>query len=150
MQVKVISLPSFSLIGLELEDGKLESIGPMWGRFMARCTEISGNEPGVAYGACIGQPGGEFRYLAGVRVSDDAPVPSGLCAWRVPAQKFAVFLHRGPYTEMTATFRHAYESGLAENGLTPVEGMDLERYEFARCPLPDGPDTEVDLYLPVA
>lgn len=150
MQAKVLNQPSFRLIGLELEDGRIESIGPLWGRFCTRCAEIQGNEPGVAYGACEGEPGGQFRYLAGVRVAEDAPVPAGMTSWVVPAQKYAIFVHRGPYKDMGNTIREVYEKGLPENGLTTVEGIDLERYEFARCPMPDGPETEVDLYAPVA
>lgn len=150
MKTRVVELPAFRLIGLELEDGRIESIGPMWDRFCARCSEILGDEPGVAYGACLGEPGGKFRYLAGVRVAEDAPVPAGMTSWVVPAQKYAIFVHRGPYKDMSNTIRDVYEKGLPENGLTTVEGIDLERYEFARCPMPDGPETEVDLYAPVA
>ncbi|WP_417069184.1 MerR family transcriptional regulator [Niveibacterium terrae] len=150
MKTRVVELPAFRLIGLELEDGKIESIGPMWDRFCSRCAEIVGNEAGVAYGACIGEPGGKFRYLAGVRVAEDAPVPDGMTSWVVPAQKYAIFVHRGPYKDMGNTVRDVYAKGLPENGLTTVEGIDLERYEFARCPMPDGPETEVDLYAPVA
>lgn len=150
MSMQQTTLPEFRLIGLELEDGKLESIGPLWDRLFAYSGAIPNAEPGVCYGACLGSPGGDLRYLAGYRVAPDAAVPEGLATWTVPAQKYALVTHRGPYREMTATFQRAYESGLAENGLTAVEGIDLERYEYARCPTPDGPQTEVDLYLPIA
>lgn len=150
MDARIVEHPAFRLVGLELEDGRLESIGALWGRFMARCHEIAGDEPDVAYGACMGHPGGDFRYLAAARVPEGAPVPPGMVAWDLPAQKYAVFLHRGPYVDMSATFARIYERGLAQNGLVAAEGIDLERYEYARCPIPDGPDTEVDLYVPVA
>ncbi len=150
MQARIVMQPAVRLIGLELDDGRIESIAPLWGRFNARIGEIAGDEAGVAYGACRGMPGQDFAYLAGVRAAPDAPVPAGMKAWDLPAQKYAVFQHRGYYREISASFARIFVGGLAENHLSFMPAIGLERYEFARCPNPDGPHTEVDLYVPVA
>ena len=151
MQVTIVMEAAARLIGLELEDDRVESIGPLWERFNERMGEVAGNEPGFAYGVCRGMPGHpDFAYLCGVRAAPDAPIPPGMKSWDLPAQKYAVFLHRGYYRDIGDTFGHIFNGGLAQNHLTPVPGIGYERYEFARCPNPDGPHTEVDLYVPVA
>jgi AraC family transcriptional regulator len=150
MQVTIVMEAAARLIGLELEDGKVELIPALWDRFNERMGEIESNQPGFAYGVCRGMPGQDFAYLAGVRAAPDAPIPPGMKSWDLPAQKYAVFLHRGYYREIPETYGHIFNGGLAQNHLTPVPEIGYERYEFVRCPNPDGPHSEVDLYVPVA
>ncbi|MOA18880.1 Bacterial transcription activator, effector binding domain [compost metagenome] len=89
-----------------------------------------------------------LRYIAGVHAPDTASLPEGMVKFVVPAQKCAVFTHRGTVEQIADSFQAIYSELLARHGLEPKQGVGYERYD-QRFSGPDDPAAEVDLYIPV-
>lgn len=143
----IVERPAFTVIGMEHDD-KLGSISDLWVRYLPREHEITQRtENTVSYGLCIGNAD-DFRYVAGVAVAPGAPVPAGMTMVQVPAQRYAVFTHTGPVTEIVNTFGYVYEHGLEDNGLDKKTGIDFERYD-EKFTGPMDPASQLDLYFPI-
>ena len=71
------------------------------------------------------QPNGEFHYVAGFEVQEGWPVPEGMVRFQVPAQKYAVFTHKGTAPQIAESFQAIYSHLLAERGLEPGGGGRL-------------------------
>ncbi|MES2934476.1 MAG: effector binding domain-containing protein [Pseudomonadota bacterium] len=152
MQANIVNLPAFTVVGMEYRSSDAhDSIPAMWQRYLPRENEIPAIDPSVSYGVCCPQGESQFRYIAGLEVSSDAAVPEGMVRVTVPAQKYAVFTHTGPTTEIITTFQTIYGKLLAEQNLHAAAGtvIDLERYD-ERFLGTDNEKTQVDLYIAVA
>jgi AraC family transcriptional regulator len=149
MDHRIVSLPAFTVVGLEYIARSPNGIGPLWRRFLPREQEIAPRaEPGVAYGVCVPLPDGMLRYVAGVAVADDAPVPEGMVKLQVPAQKYGVFTHRDVVARVGETFRTIHTRLLPKLGLRAQAGVEFERYD-ERFLGPENPASETDIYIPV-
>jgi len=141
--------PAFTVIGMEYDD-KLGSIPHFWQLYLPREHEITHRvENNVCYGLCISGTGGDLRYVAGVEVSPGAPVPAGMVAVEVPAQRYAVFTHIGTVEGISDTFSYVYQHGLEDNGLHRKPGIDFERYDD-KFVGPMNPASQMDLYFPIS
>lgn len=150
MDHRIVSLPAFTVVGMELIVRSPNDIGPLWQRFLPREPEIGQRtEPGVSYGVCSPLPDGMLRYVAGVAVSADARVPEGMVTFDVPAQKYGVFTHRDVVARVGETFRTIHARLLPKLGLRAQVGVEFERYD-ERFKGPDDPASETDIYIPVA
>lgn len=149
MKHRIIELPAFSVVGMEYIGGAAnDSVRQLWQRFLPRAAEITRRvDAEVLYGICARTEQGAFRYVAGAEVTR-AEIPPGMLEIRVPAQKYAVFSHRGTVEQIADSFQAIYAGLLAQRGLEPKNGIDFERYD-ARFLGPDDPASEVDLYIPV-
>lgn len=89
----------------------------------------------------------EFRYLAGVEVTDVDFVPEGMTVWEIPKQEYAVFPHCGDVEKMGETYQAIYASWLPESGHEAVFAHDFELYneEFK----PGEADSKCYIYVPV-
>lgn len=149
MDHRIVSLPAFTVIGMECVTRTPNDIGPVWRSFLPREHEIAQRtETGVSYGVCMPLPDGMLRYVAGVAVADDAHVPAGMVKVQVPAQKYGVFTHRDVVARVGETYRTIHTRLLPKLGLRAHGGAELERYD-ARFLGPDDPTSETDLYIPV-
>jgi AraC family transcriptional regulator len=149
MDHRIVSLPAFTVVGLEYIARSPNGIGPLWERFLPREHEVApGLEPGVAYGVCAALPDGMLRYVAGLSVAEDAALPEGMVKFRVPAQKYGVFTHRGVATQIGETIQTIHTRLLPKLGLRAHAGVGFERYD-ERFVAPDDPASETDLYIPV-
>jgi AraC family transcriptional regulator len=149
MDHRIVSLPAFTVVGVECVTRSPNDIGPVWRRFLPREHEIAQRtEAGVSYGVCTALPDGMLRYVAGVAVAEDAAVPEGMVKFQVPAQKYGVFTHRDVVARVGETFRTIHTRLLPKLGLRAHAGVELERYD-ARFLGPDDPASETDLYIPV-
>lgn len=146
---EVLALPAFRVIGIELEELLIGEVGSLWNRVRERAQEVETSDPGVLYGVFHGHPESELRYLVGVPAAGTSPVPSGMRDWQIPAQRYAVFIHRGPVDELSGTMREIHELALPAQGLEPADGFDFERYDAKRGPDLFAADTEVELYIPI-
>jgi AraC family transcriptional regulator len=94
MEFQVINHPNFEVVGLEC-DAKIwdqdGSIGKLWSDFLTRIDEISGpQEPMTMYGICEYEQcdNQQFKYMAGVRVSQVGNLPQGMVSRCMIAQSF--------------------------------------------------------------
>ncbi len=143
MKPAILDLPALTLLGLEArfigpmspDANNHQIIPPLFDRFFARKAEAPPALDGFTYGACDCLPEkertreDELAYLAGVSVAKNAPVPGGMTTWRVPAAKYALFLHRGPVTRIGETMSYIYGTWLARSDYALADGPSLERYD---------------------
>ncbi|MBH9396722.1 effector binding domain-containing protein [Pseudomonas aeruginosa] len=150
MHSRIVERPAFSVVGMEyIGNAQDDSIGQLWERFIPREHEIAGkHDPDVSYGICAQRPNGEFHYGAGFEVQEGWPVPDGMVRFVVPAQKYAVFTHKGTAPQIAESFQAIYSHLLAERGLEPKAGVDFEHYD-QRFRGPLDPNSQVDLYIPI-
>lgn len=149
MDHQIVSLPAFTVVGLEYISRSPTGIGALWERFLPREHEVGPSaEPGITYGVCTAMPDGMLRYVAGVPVADDAAVPEGMVKLAVPAQKYGVFIHRGVVAGIGDTFRTIHTRLLPKLGLRAHSGVEFERYDD-RFTGPFDPAAETDIYIPV-
>ena len=144
----IVTLPAFRAIGLAWSPQDEDDIPAMWQRFLQREHEIADARPGSSYGLCQPLPDGSWRYLAALQTAPDAPVPDGMAAVDVPAQRYARFQHRGPVSGLPDTFRAIHGSWLPAAGLAAVDGIEFE-YMDQRFLAPDHPDSLTELYIPI-
>ena len=71
-----------------------------------------------------------YFYLAGVEVSDISDLDRNFTAVRLPAQRWAVFLHEGHVTTIGSTIHAVFARALPAAGLAAADMPDLlERYD---------------------
>ncbi|HEY2123480.1 MAG TPA: GyrI-like domain-containing protein [Chthoniobacterales bacterium] len=89
------------LAGLREHVEDLRDIPALWQRAL---THKSSKRVGtVDYGASFHPGTDRFEYLAGFEVSDVSGLPAGLSYVTIPAQRYAVFSHRGHVSELCQT-----------------------------------------------
>ena len=128
------------------------SVPAQWEEF-AR-TVLAGGVPGqvgaTTYGAMCQTdvPAERFEYLAGVEVAALERVPAGLGRMRVPAQRYAVFEHRGRIADIRATWGAIWQDWLPRSGFAPAPTPDFERYDERFEPASG--EGVVEIWFPIA
>ncbi|AXE35633.1 MerR family transcriptional regulator [Chromobacterium phragmitis] len=145
---EIVILPAFRVVGLAWSPQDEDDIPALWQRFLQREHEIADARPGGSYGLCQPLPDGGWRYLAALQSPPDAPVPDGMAAVEVPAQRYARFRHVGPVSGLPATFQAIHGSWLLAAGLEAAEGIEFE-FMDERFLAPDHPDSLTELYIPI-
>ncbi len=152
MKPRLEDRAAFRVVGLRerFEPGRVEGIPLLWDRFLARSGEIGGAVPGVHFGVCegdcaAGRPG--FHYTAGCEVRGSDPVPAGMAEVRVPAGRYAVFLHRGPIATFGQTLAFVWKEGIPAAGLRPTGAPDFEFYDDRFRG--NEPDSVLEVWIPV-
>lgn len=111
-------------------------IPAQWQRFSAYLGRIPGQIGNVAYGVNHNaDDAGHFDYLCGVAVRDFSTVPAELTHLRIPAQRYAVFVHREHVSAVCHTWNAIWNRWLPESGHTPADAPLFERYDEAFDPL---------------
>jgi len=107
---------------VRFEDGKImlvaglsERCGPnmnppgLWQRLAPHIGHIPGQVGSTAYGVlCNSDDAGNMDYMAAVEVSDFARVPLELSRFRIPEQRYAVFLHSGHVSTIRQTWQSIF------------------------------------------
>jgi len=86
----------------------------------------------VAYGICthIDGEAEKFRYMAATEVSDADDLPEGFATLKLPAQRYAVFSHRGHVSGIPATMDLIFGNWWPTSGLEHGSMPDMfERYD---------------------
>jgi AraC family transcriptional regulator len=147
------------IIGMEVLTNLVNnSIPDLWNRFFPRMAEVSHNiNPCVCYGICMNDPDfdigkftddTEFRYIAGLRVSDFSIVPEGMVTHVLPPQRYAVFTHRGSLQNLRTTYDYIYGAWAASTDLKICPACDFELYDNRFNPQ-DQENSELDIYVPI-
>jgi len=112
--------------------GTNAGIPDQWLRFAPHIGNIPGQVGCAAYGVVFDslEDACSFGYLAGVEVSDLGGLPEGFGHLEIPAQRYAVFSHRGHVSGIARTMGAIMGEWLPSSGNTRVtDGADfLERY----------------------
>lgn len=146
--MKIVELPELDVIGFEIDTSVQECqkvLPSLWQKFMSKVSEVKHVvNPGVHWGVCLAGKDCNFRYIAGVEVSEDA-IPDGMVLEKVKASKYAVWTHKGLLSDVGKTYEMIM-------GAIPKAGLKqktvwLERYdERFKC---DSEDSEFDIYVSV-
>lgn len=128
-------------------DTSLDGIPAQWQRFGPYLGKIPGQTATAAYGVCFNVSNG-IEYLSGVEVSDASGLPCELTYITIPAQKYAVFPHRGHVSKLRNTLDSIWREWFPASGCqaAPAVGGEpsfFERYGETFCPVQGIGDVEV-------
>jgi len=110
----------------------LAGIPALWQELRPHLGFIPGQKGTIAYGlaARMAADGESLFYLAGVEVSDLSDLDDGFTGIKLPAQRWAVFPHRGHVTTIASTIDAIFSEALPAAGLKHGDMPDLlERYD---------------------
>lgn len=156
MDPKIVDLPALHVAGLagRFAVGRTEGIPALWMRFVQAWQGAGRPFPKISYGVCYDESDGAgseavpFTYLAAFPLEEGADAPEGLEMRTVPANRYAVFTHRGAVRTIGETYDRIFGTWLPSSGYRRAEGPDFERYDER---FDDEALTgEVDIYVPVA
>jgi AraC family transcriptional regulator len=104
-------------------------IPAQWERFAPLLGKVPGQIGKTAYGVCWNyQPGRGFDYLCGVEVSSAAGLPADFSHVRLPAQRYAVFIHSKHVSLIPNTLDAIWRKWLPNSGYQAAETPSFERY----------------------
>jgi len=82
----------------------MHNLPTQWQRLAPHIGKIAGQIGRATYGMCWqARDGGGIEYLSGVEVSGFAGLPTEFTVVSIPAQRYAVFSHRGHVSELYQT-----------------------------------------------
>ena len=123
-------------------------IASQWQRFARHLGSIPHQIGETTYGVCYNTDDeGGMDYLSGVEVSDFTSVPAGFTCLRIPATRYAVFLHRRHISAIRGTWNSIWNSWLPQSGHEAADGPILERYDHRFDPQTG--NGEVELWVPI-
>jgi len=111
----------------------LGGIPAQWQRFNQHFGHVPGQIGKSAYGVCTKAPDDDdgFDYMAGVAVRSLDDLPEGFVGLRLPARRYAVFLHKEHISKIGSTCAAIYSEwqpnaaeAVAEGSLTMIEHYD--------------------------
>ena len=93
--------------------------------------KLPGQVGTTAYGAICGGDAQKqtMEYMVGVEVKSFDAVPKQLGRLRVPAARYAVFLHEGNVATIQETWQQILSSWLPKSGMQSNETPDFEVYD---------------------
>lgn len=104
-------------------------IPTLWQRFAPHIGHMPGQRGAFTYGVVADfEEDGSFGYLAGVEVSPTAELDAGMGYIDIPAQRYAVFAHRGHISTMRRTAYSIWAHYFPASALVPTSGPNFERY----------------------
>jgi AraC family transcriptional regulator len=123
-------------------------IPAQWQRFLPHFGRVPGQVGRVAYGVCCNADDvGNFDYICGVEVTDFSKLTPEWSRVRVPAQRYAVFAHRGHVSTIRGTWNAILNKALPESGHEHADAPDFERYGENFDPATGSGDIEI--WIPI-
>ncbi len=90
----------------------------------------------------------EFFVIVGLAVKNIDDIPEGMTYKKVPAHKYAKFVHKGPISNIMETYNYIYNEWLPKSGHEyDWEACEVEWYDN-RFKI-DEADSEFDIYIPI-
>src|SRR5690349_9372984 len=102
----------------EYKPETMNQIPDQWKRFMPHIGKVPGQIGRITYGLCYLNKD-SIGYLAGVEVSSCDGLPSELTCAEVPAQRYAVFTHRGHVSQLWETCEAIQNQWFPTSGYQP-------------------------------
>jgi AraC family transcriptional regulator len=155
MKPRIVECGAMKVVGMNVfTTQKNNTIPQLWDRFNKECSTIPNiAEKRVALGICppVDQRDfneeSEFEYIAGVIVSDYSDVPEGMMTYDIPAQKYAVFTHKGALDTLQVTYHAIHAEWLKTDAVELARGPEFEWYDSRF--IFGHPDSELDIYIPI-
>ncbi|HKQ12332.1 MAG TPA: AraC family transcriptional regulator [Steroidobacteraceae bacterium] len=122
-------------------------IPAQWQRFAPHLGNVPGQVGSDAYGVRYNSDDSGLDYLCGVEVGEFASLPPELSRVRVPANRYAVFTHRGHISAIRSTWATVWNKWLPQSGHQLADAPDFERYD-ARFDARSG-NGEVEIWVPL-
>jgi AraC family transcriptional regulator len=161
MKPRIQKLPALTLLGLEArfigpmspDANNHKVIPPLFGQFFAHKPELPPALDACTYGVTRGAPRAgrsredELVYLVSESVKPRTRPPAGMTIWRLPAQTYAIFVHRGPVVRIDRTLNEIYSTWLPQSPYQLAGEGSIERYDerFRE----GGAKSEFDILIPV-
>lgn len=110
-------------------DETIANVPSQWQRFAPHLGALPGQVGRATYGVCCnGDNDGNIDYIAGVEVADFSDLPGGFARLRIPAQRYAVFTHRGHISDIRRIWKTIWAKWLPESGHEVADAPTFERY----------------------
>ena len=103
-------------------------IPAQWQRFAPYIGNVAGQIGSDAYGVRYNSDDSGLDYLCGVEVGEFSQLPPELSRVRVPANRYAVFTHRGHISAIRSTWHAIWNKWLPKSGHQLADAPDFERY----------------------
>ena len=109
----------------------LGGLPALWHRFRPNIGNVPGQVGNVAYGVCCNTDDqtGSFDYIAGVEVTDFAPIPKDFATLRLIEQRYAIFTHEAHISTIRDTFMAIFNDWLPTSGYRSANAAPFERYD---------------------
>lgn len=152
MQVNIVTLGAQRVAALR-HHGPYIQIGQTFARLNALCGQARLFGPQSAMVALFYDdpettPEAELQSDAGIVVSDSAAIPPSLSEVVLPAGKYAVTIHAGPYNTLGDSWARLMGQWLPQSGLQMGDGTPFEKYLNTPADTPQN-DLRTELYLPL-
>ena len=159
MQPEYVELDEMTVVGFSsLVSMKCNLIHQLWERFAPREKDIKYVAiPDVALEVSFDMEKisieGEkedwlFFDLVGLAASSTDDIPEGMTHKRVPAHKYAKFVHKGPISNIMETYNYIYNEWLPKSGHEyDSEACEVDWYD-KRFKMEEA-DSEFDIYIPI-
>lgn len=124
-------------------------IPQLWKRFSLLSGNIPGQVGGETYGVISDcDTTGNFNYMAGTRIEGREPIPAGFQTIALPPQRYVVFSHHGPVSEIYRTACTIWTQWMPGSGYRSTDGPHFERYcaDFN----PETDVTGVEIWIPIS
>lgn len=144
---RIIYKAGFSVVGITCEesspDGRKDAL---WEELGQRFVEIPHVDPDAGFGVHTWS-GSDRQYLAGLAVRRVSLVPSGMAALTLPANAYAVFVHRGLSESLRETVKEIFDGWQPQSGYEHIGAYYFEYYDDRFQP--HSRDSVIFLWLPV-
>jgi AraC family transcriptional regulator len=130
---RIVDGPAMLLAGLRRVHSfatAAESLAEQWRAFRELGT-LPGQQGTAAYGVmCGADPQAQtFEYMTGAEVASFDGLSGEYGRMRVPAQRYAVFTHRGPTSTLHTTWDAVWNDWIPRSGHQPAHTPEFERYD---------------------
>jgi len=122
-------------------------IPAQWQRFGPHIGNVPGQIGSDAYGVRYNSDDSGLDYLCGVEVGEFSKLSPELSRVRVPANRYAVFTHRGHISAIRSTWATIWNKWLPKSGHQIADAPDFERYD-SRFDARTG-SGEVEIWVPL-
>lgn len=150
MDIRIETIEDISVARIR-HVGPYNEVGPCFHRLFAWAASI-GAKPGRVLTLSFDDPGDvapeNLRSDACLELTTDASPPPGITLDTLPAGRYAIHTHRGPYDGIAEAYRRMYSLWLPQSGEDIDDRPDMEIY---RNSLPDTPPADLltDLCVPL-
>lgn len=135
-------------LGKRLNCDAPNEVPALWQRFIPHIGHVPGQVSNVAYGVTSnGDDAGNADYLCAVEVRDFDGLTDEYTRLRLPAQRYAVFTHRGHISSIRSTWITIFRSWFPSSGHALADAPNFERYpaDFD----PNAAESAVEIWLPL-
>ena len=146
---RIEKVPAFLVAGFaeRVTHDSAASIPQLWQKLAPHIGHLPNELPDYAYGIKMNPDEESFEYLAGVGVTSFDGLPEDFRTERIPAQTYAVFVHRGHVSTIRETMKAVWNEYLPASGLKLADSPEYESY--GRLFMPATGMGDVEIFIPI-